>query len=52
MRVENFVRGAFAAALLLALAPALPGTAHAGLMVATSITVAPSASTFANFMAL
>jgi plastocyanin len=29
MRVRNFVRGAFAAALLLALAPALPGTAHA-----------------------
>ena len=29
MRVRNFVRGAFAAALLLALAPALTGTAHA-----------------------
>ena len=29
MRVRNFVRGASAAALLLALASALPGTAHA-----------------------
>src|SRR5215813_1052196 len=29
MRVRNFVRGAFAAALLLALASALPGTAQA-----------------------
>ena len=29
MNVWNFVRGAFAAALLLALAPALSGTAHA-----------------------
>jgi plastocyanin len=29
MKVWNFVRGAFAAALLLALAPVLPGPAHA-----------------------